>query len=101
MSETTAPGSRVALVTGATSGIGRAVAMRLGADAMMVIVHGRDADRGAATVKEVEAAGGKARFVAAGLRGADDVSRLAAEAGQADGLVNTCRFSSVGPKAQP
>ena len=100
MSETTAPGSRVALVTGATSGIGRAVAMRLGADAMMVIVHGRDADRGAATVKEVEAAGGKARFVPADLGDADDVSRLAAEAGEADVLVNNGGFSWFGPTPQ-
>ena len=100
MSETTAPGSRVALVTGATSGIGRAVAMRLGADAMMVIVHGRDADRGAATVKEVEAAGGKARFVAADLGDADDVSRLAAETGEADVLVNNGGFSWFGPTPQ-
>jgi NAD(P)-dependent dehydrogenase (short-subunit alcohol dehydrogenase family) len=100
MSETTAPGSRVALVTGATSGIGRAVAMRLGADAMTVIVHGRDADRGAATVKEVEAAGGNARFVAADLGDADDVSRLAAEAGEADVLVNNGGFSWFGPTPQ-
>lgn len=100
MSETTAPGSRVALVTGATSGIGRAVAMRLGADAMTVIVHGRDPDRGAATVKEVEAAGGKARFVAADLGDADDVSRLAAEAGEADVLVNNGGFSWFGPTPQ-
>src|SRR5260370_6554516 len=100
MSETTAPGSRVALVTGATSGIGRAVATRLGADAMTVIVHGRDADRGAATVKEVEAAGGKARFVAADLGDADDVARLAAEADEADVLVNHGGISSVGPTPQ-
>jgi NAD(P)-dependent dehydrogenase (short-subunit alcohol dehydrogenase family) len=92
-----APGGLVALVTGATSGIGRAVASRLGADAMTVIVHGRDASRGEAAVREVEAAGGQARFVAADLGDADEVARLAADAGVVDVLVNNGGFSWFGP----
>jgi len=92
-----APGALVALVTGATSGIGRAVAARLGADAMTVVVHGRDASRGAAAVREVEAAGGQARFVAADLGDADEVARLAADAGVVDVLVNNGGFSWFGP----
>src|SRR5258708_5623996 len=92
-----APGALVALVTGATSGIGRAVAARLGADAMTVVVHGRDARRGAAAVREVEAAGGQARFVAADLGDADEVARLAADAGVVDVLVNNGGFSWLGP----
>jgi NAD(P)-dependent dehydrogenase (short-subunit alcohol dehydrogenase family) len=100
MSEATAARSTVALVTGATSGIGRAVAMRLGADGMTVIVHGRDAGRGAATVKEIEANGGTARFIAADLGEAGDVSRLAAEAGEVDVLVNNGGFSWFGPTPQ-
>src|SRR5260221_9984057 len=91
-----APGALVALVTGATSGIGRAVAARLGADAMTVVVHGRDARRGAAAVREVEAAGGQARFVAADLGDADESARLAAGPGAVDVLVNKRRLPSVG-----
>src|SRR6266850_4185934 len=90
---------RVALVTGATSGIGRAVALKLASDGFEVIVHGRDAERGAATVRAIEEAGGHARFVAADLADADEVTQLAKEAGDVDVLVNNGGFSWFGPTA--
>lgn len=87
-----------ALVTGATAGIGRAIALRLAALGASVIVHGRNEQRGAETVKEIAAAGGKARFVAADLSSSEDVLRLAAEAGEVDILINNAgiyRFAST------
>jgi NAD(P)-dependent dehydrogenase (short-subunit alcohol dehydrogenase family) len=77
-----------ALVTGATSGIGRAVAKRLAADGMSVVVAGRNAQRGAETVNEITAAGGHARFIAADLEDPAGIDRLAAEVGEIDVLVN-------------
>src|SRR6476619_2111929 len=70
-----------ALVTGATSGIGRAMALQLARDGAEVVVHGRDAARGAETVEAIIGAGGKASFVAADLGDAADLRRLANEVG--------------------
>ena len=91
--------AEVALVTGATSGIGRAVALKLASDGFDVIVHGRDAERGAATVRAIEEEGGHARFVAADLADVDEVTQLAEEAGDVDVLVNNGGFSWFGPTA--
>ena len=89
-----------ALVTGATAGIGRAIALQLAALGAEVVVHGRSAERGAKLVQEIENAGGKARFIAADLGEADDVRRLAAEAGAVDILVNNAGIYKFGPTAE-
>ena len=76
-----------ALVTGSTSGIGRAVALALGRLGADVVVHGRDPDAGAAVVDELEASGGTATFVEADFADVDAVEALAeAVRAEMDGL---------------
>jgi NAD(P)-dependent dehydrogenase (short-subunit alcohol dehydrogenase family) len=89
-----------ALVTGATAGIGRAIALQLATLGAEVVVHGRSAERGAETVQEIQNAGGKARFVAADLSNADDARRLAAEAGRVDILINNAGVYRFGATAE-
>ena len=91
---------KVALVTGATSGIGKAAAIQLAAQGATVIVHGRDADRGAAVVAEIENGGGSARFIGADLGEPAQALRLAEEAGDVDILVNNAGFAWFGPSAE-
>lgn len=97
-SGSSAPAGRVqrALVTGATSGIGRATALRLAREGFEILVHGRDAARGEAAVREIEAAGGHAAFIAASLEDIDDVRRLAEQAADVDVLVNNGGFAWFG-----
>ncbi len=89
-----------ALVTGATSGIGRATAVRLAGDGWEVIVHGRNPERGAEVVKEIVAQGGQARFVAADLNDLAGVRAVIDEVGMVDVLVNNAGASWFGPTAE-
>jgi len=85
-----------ALVTGATSGIGRAVALQLAREGASVAVHSRDAARGAETVAEITAGAGQALFVAAELSAPADLQRLVKDVGDVDILVNNAGFSWFG-----
>ena len=71
-----APGQRVAVVTGSTSGLGQELAMRLARMGMFVVVHGRDEQRGREVVFEVEAAGGSARFYRADFASLQETREL-------------------------
>jgi NAD(P)-dependent dehydrogenase (short-subunit alcohol dehydrogenase family) len=78
-----------ALITGGTSGIGRAVANKLASLGVHVLVVGRNAERGEKTISEIRSAGGQADFIASDLRdaaSARDVARRAIELG--DGYVD-------------
>jgi NAD(P)-dependent dehydrogenase (short-subunit alcohol dehydrogenase family) len=86
-----------ALVTGATSGIGRAVALKLADGGAEVIVVGRDAQRGAETVATIQAEGGRASFIAADLNDLESVQRLAAQAGDVDILINNAGIFPFAP----
>ncbi|WP_329038425.1 glucose 1-dehydrogenase [Streptomyces sp. NBC_01725] len=85
---------KTALVTGATSNIGRAIAETFASEGAHVVVSGRSAERGREVVDGIRARGGRADFVAADLDGSPAASQaLAREAtqvlgGRLDVLVN-------------
>jgi 3-oxoacyl-[acyl-carrier protein] reductase len=83
--------SRVAIVTGASRGIGRAIAMRLGAQGAIVVAAARAQNADAAT-EEIRAAGGKADAIALDVTDAaagDEAVRSVIERhGRIDILVN-------------
>ncbi|TIP76324.1 MAG: SDR family NAD(P)-dependent oxidoreductase [Mesorhizobium sp.] len=95
---------KTVLITGSTDGVGRLVAQRLGAGGARVLVHGRDAIRGKATVSEIEAAGGKAELLVADLSSLAEVRRLTeavrARTDRLDILINNAGVGTAGPNAR-
>jgi NAD(P)-dependent dehydrogenase (short-subunit alcohol dehydrogenase family) len=93
----------LALVTGSTSGIGRAIAIEFAAQGARVVVTGRNEERGKAVVGEIERAGGDAAFIAADLTSEDACAALVAAAvaylGGLTVLVNNAAGSVSGDAA--
>jgi NAD(P)-dependent dehydrogenase (short-subunit alcohol dehydrogenase family) len=90
-----------ALVTGGTSGIGRATAVTLADRGAHVVIAGRDETRGDQVVQSIRSKGGRADFVAVELRDARSARELARRAvdfaGDIDVLVNNAGIYPFGP----
>lgn len=86
---------RVALITGGTSGMGRATAVLFAKEGARVAVVGRNEDRGRQVVGEIESAGGQGIFIRCDVRLADDCSRTVRETERAFGAVDIL-FNNAG-----
>ena len=100
MSIQTALAGKSAVVTGASSGIGRAIAERLGAEGVFVVLAGRDRAALEQSVAIIESAGGRAAIVVADIREASSVQNLidtaVATTGQLDIFVNNAGVAFMG-----
>ena len=91
-----------ALITGGTSGIGRAAANKLAQLGIHVLVVGRNTERGRITVGEIRSAGGEADFISSDLRDVSSVREVARKAvelgnGHVDILINNAGIYPFGP----
>jgi len=91
-----------ALITGGTSGIGRAVANKLAQLGIHVLLVGRNRERGDKAVAEIRAVGGKADFISSELRDAATARAVAKRAvelggGHVDILINNAGIFPFGP----
>lgn len=83
---------KAALITGGTSGIGRATAVRFAREGAVVAITGRNSERGEQVVQEIAAAGGEGLFIRADVRFAEEcrqaVEQTLARFGKIDVLFN-------------
>ena len=96
---------KIAIVTGASRGIGRAAAIRLGADGFSVVVgYGREQAKAEQAVSAIKEQGGKAFALAADVGSEADVRRLFEHAekefGRIDVVVNCAGIMPLSPIAQ-
>lgn len=86
---------KVALITGGTSGIGRATAVLFAREGAVVVITGRNEERGREVVAEIEGEGGRAMFVRADVRFAEDCRRVVDETVAAFGRLDVL-FNNAG-----
>ena len=91
---------KVALVTGGSSGIGRAAALAFAQAGARVVIAARQAERGQAVVREVEALGGTALFVTTDVARSPEVAALVERVVQVYGRLD-CAFNNAGTIAAP
>ena len=95
--------NKVALVTGGTSGIGRATALAFAKAGAKVAIAGRRETEGAAVVAEIQAAGGEALFIRADVAVESEVRQLVertvAAYGRLDVAFNNAGIEWAGPLA--
>ena len=92
---------QVAIITGASAGIGEATSRRLAREGATVVINARRADRLEALKRDIEAAGGRALVVAGDITREQDRARLVQETldafGHIDALVNNAGWGQRGP----
>lgn len=96
--------NKVVIITGATSGIGKATALKFGQAGAKVVVSGRRESEGQSVADLIKADGGEATFVRADVANEDDVKALVAKAvetyGRLDVAFNNAGVEQVGPFAE-
>jgi NAD(P)-dependent dehydrogenase (short-subunit alcohol dehydrogenase family) len=92
--------SKVAVITGGSSGIGRATALAFAAEGAKVAVGARRKEAGYALVQEIVAKGGEAVFVPTDVRLPDEVQRLVQTAVDRWGRLD-CAFNNAGIEGTP
>jgi A-factor type gamma-butyrolactone 1'-reductase (1S-forming) len=94
---------KVALVTGGSSGLGAATALRFAREGARVVIAARRVEQGEAVVRKIAAAGGEAHFVPADISRAADAEAVVRETlgkfGRLDCAVNNAGIS--GPRYTP
>src|ERR1700730_14786100 len=92
---------QVAIVTGASAGIGEATARKLAGEGATVVLAARRADRLEALKRQLDSAGGRALAVAGDITDAQDRARRVDETlhtfGRIDALVNNAGYGQRGP----
>ncbi len=87
---------KIAIVTGSTAGIGKAVALKLAAGGAKVVVNGRNPDNGAAVVQQIESLGGEAIFIAADVTSKEQMAGLVAKVLRDFGRIDVLIVSAGG-----
>jgi NAD(P)-dependent dehydrogenase (short-subunit alcohol dehydrogenase family) len=92
--------ARTLVITGATDGLGRALAERLADDGLRLILHGRNEEKGRRLIEELRGEGAEAEWRRADLSSLEEVRGLADELSEEeriDALVNNAGIGTVEP----